>query len=254
MLANKPPLPPLHLRRLVGPVDDASFDNPHGHLVFGDHLPADCNLNTIYQSVFDFGCGCGRHARQFMLQSKPPEYYVGIDISRELIDWCEQHLTPHNPNFRFQHHDVYSVNYAPTNSKVRARPIELPDCAFTFINAHSVFTHLFEDQATHYLSELARLAALDGLVRVTFFAMNREWFPPLAEHQHSIFLSETDLTQAVYFDWRWLQQLIAGCGLWVASVGWPKRGGQFHLFLTKRSDKGTSPFDVWPAPGTVPGF
>ena len=56
------PMPPLEMRELVGPTDEAAFDNPDGRLLYA-FLPVEA-----YESVFDFGCGCGRVARQLVQQ------------------------------------------------------------------------------------------------------------------------------------------------------------------------------------------
>ena len=60
------PFPPLEMRRLVGPTELDVYDNPTGALVY-PWLPAE-----NYQKVFDFGCGCGRVARQLILQRPEP--------------------------------------------------------------------------------------------------------------------------------------------------------------------------------------
>lgn len=249
-----PPMPPLAMRKTVGPTDESFFDNPSGAPAFAD-LPADFDLDYVYRRVFDFGCGCGRQARQLMLQRCPPDEYAGIDISRDMVEWCRRNLTPYDRRFTFQHHDVYNLTYAPKNSKVRTRPLEFADCHFTLVNAHSVFTHLFEDQATFYLREVARVAATNGLIRTTWFAMNRDLFPVLADFQNSIFLNEIDPTQAVYFDWRWIQNLASRCGLRVAAIQWPRtKGWQFPIIFTKRTDRGSDILDVWPDSGSIPGY
>ena len=62
------PLPPLELRRLVGPTDPADFDNATGRPIYADF---DVPLQA-YDTVFDFGCGCGRLARQLLMQSPKP--------------------------------------------------------------------------------------------------------------------------------------------------------------------------------------
>src|SRR5262245_2444873 len=130
------PLPPEPLRALVGPTDPAFFDNPTREWAFYD-LPTDFDRGYIYRRVLDFGCGCGRNARQLMLQHQPPEEYVGVDVSREMIEWCQRNLTLHDPRFTFRHHDVHSPVYAPTNSSARTRPLEFPPGHFTLTNAHS---------------------------------------------------------------------------------------------------------------------
>ena len=56
------PFPPIEFRRLVGPTDTKFLDNTSRALVFPDVKP------DAYASVFDFGCGCGRLARQLIQQ------------------------------------------------------------------------------------------------------------------------------------------------------------------------------------------
>ena len=61
------PLPPLELRRMVGPVEPKYFDNPTGQPII-ENIPID-----KYESVLDFGCGCGRIARQLLQQKIRPK-------------------------------------------------------------------------------------------------------------------------------------------------------------------------------------
>jgi hypothetical protein len=56
------PIPPAEIRELVGPTEPEAFDNPDHQLVYPYLEPA------VYESVFDFGCGCGRVARQQIQQ------------------------------------------------------------------------------------------------------------------------------------------------------------------------------------------
>src|SRR5712692_3381007 len=100
--ADEPPLPPSDYRRLVTH-DDAYFAIVRDSLVFPE-VPSE-----LCESVFDFGCGCGRVARQLMCQTPKPCQYVGIDIHRGMIDWCQTNLTAYDKNFKFYHHDVYNL-------------------------------------------------------------------------------------------------------------------------------------------------
>jgi SAM-dependent methyltransferase len=95
------PVPPIEFRRLVGPTDPSFFDNPNLLPVFPDVK------EEAYASVFDFGCGCGRLARQLIQQRLRPARYLGVDRHRGMIAWCQQHLAPLAPGFAFQHHDVF---------------------------------------------------------------------------------------------------------------------------------------------------
>jgi hypothetical protein len=56
------PIPPPEMRKLVGVEDARLFDNPARALVY-PHLPGE-----VFNAVFDFGCGCGRIARQLIQQ------------------------------------------------------------------------------------------------------------------------------------------------------------------------------------------
>jgi SAM-dependent methyltransferase len=94
-------------RALVGPADVAAFENPSGNLVF-PYLD-----RSAYRSVFDFGCGCGRVARQLIQQREQPERYLGIDLHAGMIRWCQENLTPRAPQFEFMHHDVFDDSFNP---------------------------------------------------------------------------------------------------------------------------------------------
>src|SRR5262249_29026632 len=147
------PLPPLELRQLVGPSDREAFDNPTGQAIY-THFGVSPEQ---YESVFDFGCGCGRIARQLLLQTPRPRSYVGTDIHKDSVDWCSRHLTPVATDFRFFHHDVYSPAYAPRNQLRLSAPFPVEDRSVSLAIAHSVFTHLTKSQTEFYLGELARI-------------------------------------------------------------------------------------------------
>src|SRR5690606_31407174 len=76
------PIPPLNFREIVGPTDEAAFDNPERTRIWGDLAIGPLAPGEAYERVFDFGCGCGRNARQLFLQEQPPAKYVGIDIHK----------------------------------------------------------------------------------------------------------------------------------------------------------------------------
>jgi len=109
MSTRSMPIPPLELRKLVGPEDPAAFDNPSGTPIYADFgIPPE-----TYETVFDFGCGCGRLARQLLQQNPKPRRYIGIDVHKGMIKWCRNSITPVDPNYQFFHQDVYSPSYAP---------------------------------------------------------------------------------------------------------------------------------------------
>jgi SAM-dependent methyltransferase len=245
------PMPPLELRTMVGVTDPADFDNPSGGPVFADMNVA-VPEQRLYASVFDFGCGCGRQARQLMQMQRPPPEYVGVEPSRKLVQWCQANLR--RPGFQFHHHDVYNSYYAPENSRVKMRPLEFKRDHYTIVNAHSVFTHLVFDQANFYLRQLALLTAPDGVIRTSWFFFNRAMIPVLAENQFCLFINDVHPTQAVYFDWGWFTRYIAQLGLFVAFVRWPHtRGFQNLVVLTKDRSLALDADSIRPSPNVL-GF
>jgi SAM-dependent methyltransferase len=250
-----PPLPTVKMRAVVGPTDDKDWDNPHGGWAFEPpsialHAP----LEEIFSRIFDFGCGAGRHARKVLMQDKLPELYVGLDVSPSLIAWCRENLQPLAPGFEFLHHDVWSQNYAPDNTRRSYDAFPVPHEHFTFVNAHSVFTHLLQGDSSYYLKEIFRILRHGGLCRLTGLFFNRAMFPVLAPHQNSLYVNDMDITQAVYYDWSWFVGEIHAVGFRMVDVKWTKSPGfQNDVWLLRGDQLPDRSEDLIP-PSTVVGF
>jgi SAM-dependent methyltransferase len=213
------------MRELVGPTDAAAFDNPNAELVY-PYLPPEA-----FAEVFDFGCGCGRIARQFLQQFPRPRRYVGIDLHLGMIKWCSENLTPVDRRFAFEHHDVFSLSFNPGTDKSRVRPFPVEDRAFTLVNAWSVFTHLLEDTAEYYLQECARILKPDGVLNSTWFTFDKRDFPMMQEFQNAIFINDIDPTNAVIFDREWLRRAASKAGLSIISITPPAVRGFAWIVL-----------------------
>jgi SAM-dependent methyltransferase len=223
------PFPPDEMRRLVGPTDDASFDNPGGGLVFPS-VPVEA-----YDSVLDFGCGCGRLARQLMQQRPRPRAYVGIDLHRGMIQWCQRNLAPRAPGFRFVHHDVFHHTSNPLGRQPTAE-IPVDARSISLVCAWSVFTNLVETHARHYLTEVARVLRDDGYFHSTWFLFDKTGFPMMQEFQNALYINDLDPTNSVIFDRDWLLATLAGLGLKVVEATPPAlRGYQWILVMTRTS-------------------
>ena len=116
-------------------------------------------------TVLDIGCGCGRTARA-LITNRDISEYIGFDVIRENVDWCRTFIEPvWRGVCRFHHYDLYSGEYNP-NGSLPASTFAFP-CANGSVDicfACSVFTHLLEADATHYLREIARVLAPEGTV------------------------------------------------------------------------------------------
>jgi SAM-dependent methyltransferase len=226
LLRESMPIPPLDMRKLVGPIEPEAFDNPTGELVYPHLSPEQ------YSTFFDFGCGCGRVARQLLLQELRPDRYVGIDLHRGMIEWCQANLAPHDRGFEFLHHDVFNLSFNPTEGQPKTAPFPVGDNCFTVANAWSVFTHLTESQAPHYLRETRRILRPDGVLNGTWFLFEKQDFPMLQEYTNALYISEIDPTAAVIYDREWVRQTARDVGLTIVHVVPPAiRGFQWILVM-----------------------
>lgn len=119
---------------------------------------------TRYSRILDIGCGCGKTARTLVYHPYVQQY-VGFDVIRDNVEWCERSVAPLTEGrFTFHHLDVYSGAYNPAG-KLRGTGVVFPagDGAIDFAFAASVFTHLLEDDARHYLHEVKRVLAPGGV-------------------------------------------------------------------------------------------
>jgi SAM-dependent methyltransferase len=223
------PMPPLSLRQLVGDMDDRSYDNPTRAPLFG--LPP-----KAYDFVFDFGCGCGRVARQLIQQKPRPRRYVGIDLHRGLVEWCRNNLAPRAPGFEFHHQDVFSRSLNP-NGQAAVLPFPVPGSSVSLMLAWSVFTHVNEAAAEFYLKEAARVLHPDGMLMSTWFLFEKTDFPMMQEFQNALFINDVDLTNAVIFDKAWLCATAAKAGLCLQRIVPPgMRGYQWQIWMEPRRE------------------
>lgn len=164
LLSGKRALPPIHLRRYVGPLE--SFESSGAEFLAYLKLLADLRPDT---RLLDIGCGCGLMALQLTPHLDPQGCYVGMDISRPAIAWCQRHITARHPHFAFVHSDVYNPR-----GQHQAESCTFPGEAgsFDLILVKSVFTHLRPAEVAHYLREVARLLTDGGRCLATFFLLN----------------------------------------------------------------------------------
>jgi SAM-dependent methyltransferase len=214
------------MRALVGAPEPERYDNADGGPVY-PYLPA-----AAYDSVFDFGCGCGRVARQLIQQRPRPSRYLGIDLHRGMVAWCRRELAPHAAGFRFEHHDVYSAGLNPEGAH-RLLPLPAGDGEFSLFNAVSVFTHTAQDQAEHYLREAARVLRSDGYLHASFFLFDKSGFPMMQEFQNALYINEVDPSNAVILDRGWLLGVARAAGLVVTWARPPAIRG-FHWAIVMR--------------------
>lgn len=230
MEPNAPlPLPPLPMRALVGPTSDEAFDNPDSRPVVAG-LP-----ESAWDFVFDFGCGCGRLARQMIQQTPRPRRYLGVDLHAGMIRWCQTHLRPVAPGFEFSHQNVYNRGLNPAGT-MDADAFPVPAESVSLLLGWSVFTHVLERAAEFYLREVARVLRPDGYALLSFFLFDKADFPMMQSFQNALFINDVDPTNAVIFDRGWLVAQAAAAGLVFDRIEAPTlRGYQWLIRMRPRA-------------------
>ena len=167
---GKAELPPLHLRRYVGPL--RSFEASGAE--FMGHLRTLANLRAD-ERVLDIGCGCGQmalHLEQYLDQKGS---YVGVDIHGPSIRWCQRNVSKRRDNFEFAHIDVRNLAFNPVaKHAAESYQFSYDSCSFDLILLKSVFTHMRPGEVDNYLGEVARLMKNDGRCLATFFLLNEQ--------------------------------------------------------------------------------
>jgi SAM-dependent methyltransferase len=121
-------------------------------------------------TFLEVGCGIGRDTFALFDALGPNGRYIGTDVTRDSILWCQENLSKAHPNFFFHHIDARHELYNPLGTRT-SLDFSLPaeDRSVDRIALGSIFTHLMEQEVAHYLKEIARVLKEDGLAYATFF-------------------------------------------------------------------------------------
>lgn len=204
-----------------GPVDYYIFkQNGEEYLKFYIEL---CDLKPD-EKVLDVGSGVGRKTLPLTSYLNRSGSYEGLDIVKAGVEWCQQHITPRFPQFRFQQIDVLNKLYNPTGSG-QAATYRFPfdDRYFDFVVLGSVFTHMMPEEMENYLSEIARVLKQGGRCLITFFLLNDESLPLIEAGKskldlrhiatHCRFLDSAAPEKAVGYDENYVHEVYKTCGL-----------------------------------------
>ena len=154
---NIPPPPKKLQVRVIGLYSPHFIESGwHTFNVFEQALAKAGRPIRSFESVLDFGCGCGRVTRSFR-QMSPHAKLFGSDVDGEAIHWLNQN---------YHTFAEFSVN-GPMP------PLRFENETFDLIYCISVFTHLPEDMQRAWLAELQRVARRNAIVLLTVYGQKQ---------------------------------------------------------------------------------
>lgn len=144
-------LPPLWLRRHTGPV--AAFESAARETIaFIDSL----GLLAGACCVLDVGCGPGAMAGTIADRLPAGGRYVGFDVHAPSIRWCRRRWAE-DARLAFTLAPIASPYGSAAGAPAGSYRFPVDDGQADLVLAKSVFTHLLEAEARHYLSEIRRV-------------------------------------------------------------------------------------------------
>ncbi len=215
LAAGRGNLPPLRLRRHTGPV--RSFESAAAEMAalverLGRIAPDDL--------VLDAGCGAGAMAPAFARLLGPRGRYVGFDLHEPSLRWCRRH-------FRADTRLRFETSRRGADYRFPAAPGEAG-----FVLAKSLFTHLPENEARHFLSEIRRVLRPGAVAVVTAFlfepgegeARAADVFPFASPDGSARWRWKAQPESAIAFESSRFLEMIAAAGLrfeWHSRGFWP---------------------------------
>lgn len=235
-------LPPVHLRvKLFG-----TFSDPEVWIDTG--IYSIFNLKNNYKikphfKIADLGCGVGRLVVPFMSFLNSEGHYYGLDVDKEMIDWCNENYKPVAGNMTFDWADVENKQYFPDGTASDANYVfPYEDKLLDFGFAFSLFTHLLEPGARNYLNEISRTLKPKGKFMLSTFLLNEtsllsiangncQWslshsYSPICKYEQEA----CPVTTVAYTE-EGMRQMIADAGLKIESIlygGWSSIKGSHH--------------------------
>ena len=217
-------LPPLWLRRHVGPI--ATYKRAQGEIAA--YLACRAPIAPEH-TVLDVGCGTGVLIPDVLRALGPNGRYIGFDVHAPSVRWARR-MYGTDPRVRLSVAEI-NTPYSP-QYKLAASEYRFPaaDGSVHRLVSKSVFTHLLEPEAAHYLAEIARVLAPDGLAVVSALLLDiaerPRLAPPTLAFDHAVGRARVVRAEspvaAVAFSCAVFTELLERAGLRVISrdLGW----------------------------------
>lgn len=207
-------LPPLWLRRHAGPV--GRFESAARDM---EAIVRQLQLVREADQILEIGCGCGAMVPALARLLGPQGRYAGFDVHAPSIRWCRRHFAG-DPRLRFELAEIVSPYGGPSRGQpAQSYRFPLEDGRADFILAKSVFTHLLEPEARHYLREIGRTLRPGRRALITAFLFDGAAKPPAfpfpEEGSPVRWLRRLRPEAAIAFDRVFFEEMVADAGLTV---------------------------------------
>jgi len=155
MITNQLPIPPKSLLAAISGTTDEKWFLESGEKTVNEWeraLKAAGYDIKDFDTIVDYGCGCGRALRHLSQRVEEKQQLIGLDTDARAVNWINENI----PNVK-----AYALNDKPPC-------LAVADSSVNLVLSHSVFTHLPEDIQFQWLSELHRILTDEGIAVISF--------------------------------------------------------------------------------------
>jgi len=182
-----------------------------------------------HERVLEVGCGIGRMARPLAGFLDERGSYAGFDTDPVGVGWCQLRYPE---RFAFVHAQA---------DKPSEYAFPFDDGSFDLVFATRALTRLLEEEARHYVGEIARVLRPGGRALTTWFVLDDDSRSAIRDERtvlhflqpdaHVAVLRDEQPDDAVAYDEAWVRATLADAGLRVRDPGvhrgsWRARPGR----------------------------
>jgi cyclopropane fatty-acyl-phospholipid synthase-like methyltransferase len=162
--------------------------------------------------ILEVGCTTGRTFIG-LVQQVPDIYYLGIDINRWNIEWCNKYLSKGNPNYNFHYFDLRHLMYNPNGTIELNEDFHFPypSASFDVVYATGVLPNYITHEVRIIMNDFNRLLVPSGRLFITSFV--EENVPQMEENPDQYLIKEYSYPrQVVRYERQFFDQLIREAG------------------------------------------
>lgn len=180
--------------------------------------------------ILDIGSGYGRLGYAIMDEFDFHGTYLGLDVLKGHIEWCQANITRSNSRFQFRRILVQNDRYNPDKGQ-RAQDFcfPVPTASIDYCALFSVFTHMYDREIERYLDEIWRVTRPNGVIVATFFLFDAERIERLRQRKSGLTMAyelndqtryhnPADRLHAIAFSRDWVSDLVRQKGFALLEV------------------------------------